>query len=58
RKNSRLSNLDFQEKKEKYLEGRIDIFSGSKVFIEQNSEWNVEVLKDRQESMIKELINN
>lgn len=58
RKNSRLSNLDFQEKKEKYLEGRIDIFSGSKVFIEQNSEWNVEVLKDRQESMINELINN
>ena len=58
KKNSRLSNLDFQEKKKKYLEGRIDIFSGSKVFIEQNSEWNVEVLKDRQESMIKELINN
>ena len=58
RKNSKLSNLDFQEKKDKYLEGRIDIFSGSKVFIEQNSEWNVEVLEDRQKSVIKELINN
>lgn len=58
RKNSKLSNFDFQEKKKKYLEGRIDIFSGSKVFIEQKNEWNVETLEDRQESMIKELITN
>ena len=56
RKNSKLSNCDFQEKKDKYLEGRIDIFSGSKVFIEQNSKWDVEVLEDRQKSMIKELV--
>jgi len=58
RKNSKLSNLDFQEKKNMYLEGRIDIFSGSKVFIEQKNEWDVEVLEDRQKSMINELIKN
>jgi uncharacterized protein with ParB-like and HNH nuclease domain len=58
RKNSKLSNRDFQEKKKKYLEGRIDIFSGSKVFIERKDEWDVEVLEDRQKSVIKELINN
>jgi len=57
RKNSKLSNRDFQEKKKKYLEGRIDIFSGSKVFIEQTNEWNAKTLEPRQESMIHELTN-
>ena len=57
RKNSKLSNCDFQEKKKKYLEGRIDIFSGSKVFIEQTNEWNAKTLEPRQESMIHELTN-
>ena len=57
RKNSKLSNRDFQEKKKKYLEGRIDIFSGSKVFIEQTNEWNAKTLEHRQESMIHELTN-
>ena len=58
RKNSKLSNLNFQEKKNKYLKGRIDIFSGSKVFIEQKNEWNAKTLEDRQDPMIKELINS
>lgn len=58
RKNSKLSNRDFQEKKKKYLKGRIDIFSGSKVFIEQTDGWDVGTLKDRQKSMIQELINS
>jgi uncharacterized protein with ParB-like and HNH nuclease domain len=58
RKNSKLSNCDFQEKKKKYLEGRIDIFRGSKVFIEQKDGWDVKTLKDRQELMIQELINS
>ena len=58
KKNSKLSNRDFQEKKKKYLEGRIDIFSGSKVFIEQKDGWDVGTLKYRQKSMIQDLINS
>lgn len=56
RKNSKLSNLDFEEKKKKYLESRIDVFNGSKIFINQNSVWNVDVLRKRQEEMLDKLI--
>ena len=58
RKNSCLGNCDFKEKKEKYLKSRIDAFNGSKVFIEGNDKWTVDVLKDRQAKNIKMLVDN
>ena len=58
RKNSSLGNCDFKEKKEKYLKSRIDAFNGSKVFIERNDKWTVDVLQDRQAKNIKMLVDN
>jgi uncharacterized protein with ParB-like and HNH nuclease domain len=46
-KNSKLSNLDFKEKKLKYLDKGMDIFASSKVF-SQIDEWNVTVLENRE----------
>lgn len=58
RKNSKLSNLDYEDKKEKYLNERIDVFKGSKVFIDKNLKWTVDVLQKRQEKLVNMLINN
>ena len=58
KKNSSLSNLDFSEKKRRYLKSRIDAFNNNKIFIEQNSVWTVDVLKERQNNIIKILIDN
>lgn len=58
KKNSSLSNLDFQEKKKRYLRGRIDAFKGSKVFIDQNMEWSPQLLQRRQEELVNLLIMN
>lgn len=58
RKNSALSNLDFQHKKEKYLSKRFDVFQANKIFIEANSRWIPDILKDRQEQLINMLISN
>ncbi len=55
RKNSSLSNLDFKDKKERYLKGRIDIFPSNKIF-QNYTEWNVEILENRQNEMISKLI--
>ena len=55
RKNSRLSNLDFKEKKQRYLKGRIDIFPSNKIF-QNYSDWNLDILNERQNKMITELI--
>ena len=55
RKNSSLSNLDFKDKKERYLKGRIDIFPSNKIF-QNYTEWNVEILEIRQNEMINKLI--
>ena len=55
RKNSSLSNLDFKEKKEKYLKGRIDIFPSSKIFQTYN-DWTVDILQSRQKEMLSKLI--
>ncbi len=52
RKNSALSNKDFEEKKKVYLKKRIDVFNANKIFIEQNSKWNPVVLKERQDNLI------
>lgn len=53
RKNSTLSNLDFIEKKNKYLDGRIDIFHSSKIYLDQIKEWNLKTLEERQEKLIE-----
>ncbi|MBA4496321.1 DUF262 domain-containing protein [Paenactinomyces guangxiensis] len=57
-KNSSLSNLDFSEKKERYLKKRIDVFVGCKVFIYQANNWTPGVLKERQIEMVDTLVNN
>lgn len=57
KKNSKLNNLDFKDKKQRYLEKRIDVFSGSKIFIQQSDEWTVESIKKRQEEMLDKLMN-
>lgn len=56
RKNTNLGNLDFEQKKERYLKGGIDIFAGSKVFIERQSSWTPSILERRQKEMLDELV--
>lgn len=58
RKNSKLGNLDYIEKKERYLKDRVDAFKGSKIFLEKNSQWDVEVLEKRQDILVDMLISN
>lgn len=55
RKNSSLSNLDFPEKKLRYLNSRIDVFKGSSVFIHQQSDWTPEIIESRQNEMLNKL---
>ena len=57
KKNSALSNLDFYIKKEKYLNGQIDIFPSSKIFSQQN-EWEPQSIRNRQKEMIEILLKN
>ena len=57
KKNSALSNLDFSLKKEKYLNGQIDIFPSSKIFSQQN-EWKPQSIRNRQKEMIEILLKN
>ena len=56
RKNSKLSNLDFEDKKERYLKGRIDIFPSSKIFADYD-EWTLDIIKKRQKEIINLLVN-
>jgi len=55
RKNSSLGNLDFSEKKNLYLKGRIDIFPSGKIFINYDS-WSPHIIEQRQKKIIDELI--
>jgi len=48
KKNSKLGNLDFKQKKKRYLQDRIDLFHGSKMFIEKHEKWDVNLLQARQ----------
>ncbi len=57
KKNSRLSNLDFTEKKERYFKGRIDIFPSSKIF-EQFDKWTKVELIKRQSEILEILLKN
>ena len=58
KKNSALSNLDFEDKKKVYLKKRIDAFHANKVFLDNNLKWTPEVLVKRQEELIHYLISN
>lgn len=58
KKNSSLSNLDFEEKKTKYLKSRIDAFNGNKIFIERNNDWTPNVLEKRQDELVDMLVKN
>ena len=58
KKNSALSNLDYGEKKERYLKQRIDAFHANKVFMEQKSQWTPAVLEERQKQLIDVLVKN
>lgn len=56
RKNSSASNYEFKNKKEKYFKGRIsDLVRSQKIL--RYDKWTCEVLKRRQEDIIKELIS-
>ncbi|MBN1415648.1 MAG: DUF262 domain-containing protein [Bacteroidales bacterium] len=57
RKNSALGNLDFADKKAKYLKGRIDIFPSNKIF-QTYTDWTPDVLGQRQKYMVDKLIAN
>lgn len=58
KKNSSLSNLDFKDKKKKYLSGSIDAFNSSKIFLQNNELWNKDVLDERQKKIERILISN
>ncbi len=58
KKNSALSNLDFEAKKEKYLKTRIDAFNANKVFIDQNNSWTPQMLQKRQNNIVDILVDN
>lgn len=56
KKNSALGNLDFAEKKDKYLKSRMDVFKASKVFLGGKSEWTPQVLERRQKELVELLV--
>ncbi|MFB5762584.1 DUF262 domain-containing protein [Paenibacillus medicaginis] len=58
KKNSALSNQDFEKKKTIYLKNRIDAFRANKIFIEQNSTWTPQVLRRRQDDLTVLLMNS
>lgn len=41
---------------DKYFYGRMDVFSGSKVFVEKSDRWDVEILSKRQAEMLDRII--
>ena len=52
RRNSQLSNLEFEEKKDKYVNGKMLLFPSVFEVYSSNGDWNIEVLKERQEKII------
>ena len=58
KKNVKLGNLDFEHKKEKYLKDRMDVFNGSKIFLNKSIKWNEKALHIRQDMLVNMLVNN
>lgn len=56
RKNSALSNLDFNDKMKRYLINNIEVFAGTKVFLASQSNWTLTAIERRQKEMIDVLI--
>jgi len=54
RKNSSLSNLDFEEKKDRYFKGSISTFPGIN-HIMHKTEWKKEDIENRTNDMIEKL---
>lgn len=57
KKNSSASNYDFEDKKKKYLEGRITDLGRSQKILSESS-WNPKVLNERQEKILDILKKN
>ena len=56
RKNSKLSNLEFKDKKEKYLADKILLFPSVFEVYSNGEDWNIDILKIRQNRIINLLI--
>lgn len=58
RKNAKLSNCDFIEKREKYLEKQMDVFHANKILLEKEMKWTPTILSNRQRDLINLWIAN
>ena len=56
RKNSKLSNLEFKDKKEKYLADKILLFPSVFEVYSNGEDWNIDILKTRQKRIVNLLI--
>lgn len=56
RKNSKLSNSDFEYKKKKYLEDKILLFPSIFEVYSNGEDWNIDILKTRQNRIVNLLI--
>jgi len=56
RKNSSLSNLDYCEKRHKYFQGNIELFSNSVRIFQHYGEWKLNNLKENQKETLKRLL--
>ena len=56
RKNSKLSNLEFKDKKEKYLADKILLFPSVFEVYSNGEDWNIDILKTRQNRIVNLLI--
>ena len=56
RKNSKLSNLEFKDKKEKYLADKILLFPSVFEVYSNGEDWNIDILKIRQNRIVNLLI--
>lgn len=55
-KNSKLSNLDFDKKKEKYFRSSINVFSNINQIM-HHDEWTPKLLEKRQEQVVNKIMN-
>ena len=58
KKNAKLSNLDFIDKRDKYLLEKTDIFVSTKVYLTNKDKWTKDDIKDRQKNMIEKIIKS
>jgi uncharacterized protein with ParB-like and HNH nuclease domain len=56
-KNKKLRNSDFKDKKEKYLIGKVDIMTGSKIYLSKINTWTSTEIKERQKLIISKILD-